>query len=239
MSEKKYPTPHINARPEDFAKTVIMPGDPQRAKRIAENFLDNASLVNDVRGMLAFTGTYKGTPVSVMGSGMGMPSIGIYSYELFNIFGVENIIRTGTCGGMQEFIDVGDIVLAMGASTNSSFANQYNLNGTYSAIAGYNLLKNAAECCDKNNMKYYVGNVLSSDVFYSDSSCWNKLGILGVEMEAAALYMNAAASGKNALTILTVSDLLFSDKKMTADQRLSSVDKMLEIALETAIKAGE
>ena len=234
-----YPTPHINATPSDFAKTVLMPGDPLRAKFIAENFLENAKLVNNVRGIQGYTGTYKGVPVSVMASGMGMPSIGIYSYELYNFFGVENIMRIGSTGSMNENVHVRDIVIGMGACYNSNYARQYNLPGTYSAIADYQMMKNAIEMCDKKGVTYHVGNILSSDTFYdADPTCnerWQKMGVLCVEMEAAALYMNAAKAGKRALAIMTVSDHILTGEATTAEERQNSFTEMMEVALETAI----
>lgn len=234
-----YPTPHINATPSDFAKTVLMPGDPLRAKFIAENFLENAKLVNNVRGIQGYTGTYKGVPVSVMASGMGMPSIGIYSYELYNFFGVENIMRIGSTGSMNENVNVRDIVIGMGACYNSNYARQYNLPGTYSAIADYQMMKNAIEMCDKKGVTYHVGNILSSDTFYdADPTCnerWQKMGVLCVEMEAAALYMNAAKAGKRALAIMTVSDHILTGEATTAEERQNSFTEMMEVALETAV----
>lgn len=234
-----YPTPHINATPSDFAKTVLMPGDPLRAKFIAENFLENAKLVNNVRGIQGYTGTYKGVPVSVMASGMGMPSIGIYSYELYNFFGVENIMRIGSTGSMNENVHVRDIVIGMGACYNSNYARQYNLPGTYSAIADYRMMKNAIEMCDKKGVTYHVGNILSSDTFYdADPTCnerWQKMGVLCVEMEAAALYMNAAKAGKRALAIMTVSDHILTGEATTAEERQNSFTEMMEVALETAV----
>ena len=233
-----YPTPHINAKPEDFAKTVLMPGDPLRAKFIAENFLDNPRLVNNVRGIQGYTGTYKGVPVSVMASGMGMPSIGIYSYELFSVFCVENIIRVGSAGGMQENIKVRDIVIGMGACTNSSYGTQYGLNGTFSAIASYNLLRTCVDKAEEMKLSYHVGNLLSSDTFYSDdtSSDWGKMGVMAVEMEAAALYMNAARLGKNALAICTVTENLLTGEATSSEERQESFTEMMILALETAIK---
>ena len=242
---KNYPTPHINATPKDFAKTVLMPGDPLRAKFIAENFLENTKLVNNVRGIHGYTGTYKGTPVSVMASGMGMPSIGIYSYELFNFFEVDNIIRVGSAGGMSEKVNVRDIIIAQGACTDSNYAHTFNLPGTFSAIADFELLKTAVDKADELNLKYAVGNVLSSDIFYNDLSdvsdnmtptaLWGKMGVLGVEMEAAALYMNAARSGKNALAILTVSDHLLTGESLSAEDRQNSFTDMMTLSLETAV----
>lgn len=240
-----YPTPHINATPEDFAKTVLMPGDPLRAKFIAENFLTNAKLINNVRGIHGYTGTYKGSPVSVMASGMGMPSIGIYSYELFNFFGVDNIIRVGSAGGMNKDIKVRDIIIAQGACTDSNYAHTFNLPGTFAPIADFNLLKTAVKKADELSLSYSVGNVLSSDVFYNDfegvpenmtsSALWGKMGVLGVEMEAAALYMNAARSGKSALAILTVSDHLLTGESLSAEERQNSFTDMMTLSLETAV----
>ena len=240
-----YPTPHINATPADFAKTVLMPGDPLRAKFIAENFLTDAKLVNNVRGIHGYTGTYKGTPVSVMASGMGMPSIGIYSYELFNFFDVENIIRVGSAGGMSEKVKVRDIIIAQGACTDSNYAHTFNLPGTFAPIADFKLLKTAVNKADELKLKYCVGNVLSSDVFYGDmqgvsedntaSALWGKMGVLGVEMEAAALYMNAARAGKNALAILTVSDHLLTGESLSAEDRQNTFTDMMKLSLETAV----
>ncbi|MBR4286106.1 MAG: purine-nucleoside phosphorylase [Clostridia bacterium] len=242
---KNYPTPHINATPLDFAKTVLMPGDPLRAKFIAENFLENAKLVNNVRGIHGYTGTYKGTPVSVMASGMGMPSIGIYSHELFNFFDVDNIIRVGSAGGMSEKVRVRDIIIAQGACTDSSYAHTFNLPGTFSPIADFKLLKTAVDKADELKLQYCVGNVLSSDIFYNDLSdvpdnmtptaLWGKMGVLGVEMEAAALYMNAARSGKNALAILTVSDHLLTGEGLSAEERQNTFTDMMKLSLETAV----
>ena len=235
-----YPTPHINAKPGDFGRTVLMPGDPLRAKFIAENFLTNPVLVNNVRGVQGYTGEYKGVKVSVMASGMGMPSIGIYSYELFNFFDVDNIIRVGSAGGMQENVHVRDLVIGMGASTNSGYGAQFGLPGSFSAIASYPLMAAAIESAKENGADYHVGNILSSDTFYSDdaeaSAKWRKLGVMAVEMEAAALYMNAARAGKNALAILTISDHLLTGEATTAEERQNSFTQMMEVALETAVK---
>jgi purine-nucleoside phosphorylase len=245
MSEKNYPTPHINATPEDFAKTVLMPGDPLRAKYIAENFLTDAKLVNNVRGVQGYTGTYKGKRVSVMASGMGMPSIGIYSYELYNFFGVENIIRVGSAGTYHKDVHVRDIVIAEGASYDSNYVSQFHLPGTFSAIADFKLLRTCVEIADKKKLNYHVGNIHSSDIFYGDLSdapemiqpvrAWGKMGILAVEMEAAALYMNAARAGKRALAICTISDSLVTGEATTAEERQTSFTAMMELALETAI----
>ena len=245
---KPYPTPHIAATPEDFAKTVLMPGDPLRAKFIAENFLENAILVNNVRGIQGYTGTYKGARVSVMASGMGMPSIGIYSYELYNFFGVENIMRIGSAGALDPKIKVRDIVMGMGASTNSNFASQYHLPGTFSAICSYEMLRTCVEVADEMKLRYNVGNLLSSDTFYTDekgvpadltaNAVWTKMGISAIEMEAAALYMNAARCGKNALAICTVSDHIVTGEVTTAEERQNSFTDMMTLALETAKRLG-
>ncbi len=240
----KYPTPHINATPDDFAKTVLMPGDPKRSAFIAKNFLTGAVLVNDVRGVQGYTGTYKGTRVSVMASGMGMPSIGIYSYELFNFFGVENIIRVGSAGGLTERVKIRDIVLGMGACTNSDFAAQFHLPGTFAPIADYSLLRAAADLAEEQKLRYKVGNLLSSDPFYNDEAAlpeamrstpaWAKMGVLAVEMEAAGLYMNAARAGKRALAMCTISDHLVTGEATSAEERQNSFTDMMTLALETA-----
>lgn len=233
-------TPHNSANVGDFAKTVLMPGDPLRAKFIAETFLKNAKLVNDVRGIHGYTGEYNGVKVSVMASGMGQPSIGIYSYELFKFYGVENIIRVGSCGGLTENLHVKNVVLAMGACTNGNYFSQYGLRGNFSAIADYNLLKTAEETAKSKNISVTVGNVLSSDTFYDDSGDtlnWAKMGVLGVEMEAAALYMNAARLNKRALAILTVSDsFIHTDEIASPAEREKSFTDMITLALETAVK---
>ena len=231
------PTPHISAKPGDFAETVLMPGDPLRSKFIAETFLEDAVLVNNVRGVQGYTGTYKGKRVSVMASGMGMPSIGIYSYELFNFYGVKNIIRVGTAGVIRPDLKVRDIVIGQGACTNSSFGNQFNLPGTYAPICSYELLRKAVDAAENMGVNAVVGNLYSSDCFYDDSmrlSDWQKMGVLAVEMEAAALYMNAARAGKNALAICTISDNPFTGEETTAEERQMSFTKMMEIALEIA-----
>lgn len=232
------PTPHISAKKEDFARTVLMPGDPLRAKYIAETFLEDAVLVNPVRGVNGYTGMYNGKRVSVMASGMGMPSIGIYSYELFNMYQVENIIRIGTAGAMHPDLHVRDVVFGMGACTNSSFAEQFELPGTYAPIASYELLQKGIDVVKEiGNINYRVGNLLSSDTFYDDSKGamkWSKMGVLAIEMEAAALYMNAARAGKNALAICTISDSLVTGECTTSDERQSSFNDMVKIALEIA-----
>ncbi len=241
-----YPTPHINAKPEDFAKTVLMPGDPLRAKFIAENFFTDAKLINNVRGIQGYTGTYKGKPVSVMASGMGMPSIGIYSYELFNFFDIDNIIRVGSAGGMTKSINLRDIIIAQGACTDSRYVHTFRLPGTFAPIADFNLLKTAVNTADELSLEYSVGNILSTDAFYNDledveenmtpTALWGKMGVLGVEMEAAALYMNAARSGKSALAILTVSDHLLTGESLSAEERQNSFTDMMTLSLETAVK---
>ncbi len=238
-----YPTPHINAKPEDFAKTVLMPGDPLRAKFIAENFLDDAFLVNNVRGIHGYTGAYKGKKVSVMASGMGMPSIGIYSYELFNFFGVENILRIGSAGAMQENIKVRDIVIGMGACTNSSFADQYGLPGKFAPICNFTLLEAAVKSAKERGLNFHVGNLLSSDTFYNDDASdtlkWAKMGVMAVEMEAAALYMNAARCDKRALAICTISDSLVTGAALDSDARQNSFTDMMSLALDIAVEMDD
>ena len=238
-----YPTPHINATPQDFAKTVLMPGDPLRSKFIAENFLENAKLINNVRNIQGYTGTYKGKKVSVMASGMGIPSIGIYSYELFNFFDVDNIIRIGSAGSINYDVKVRDIVFAMGASTNSDYARQFNLRGSYSAIADYDLLSAAVSKAKDCGANYHIGNILSSDTFYdADEKAnenWIKMGLLCIEMETAALYMNAARSGKHALGMFTISDHILTGDNLSAEERQNTFTQMMEIALETAISLPE
>ena len=239
----KFHTPHIKAEPADFAKTVLMPGDPLRAKFIAENFLEDARLVNNVRGIQGYTGTYKGVPVSVMASGMGMPSIGIYSYELYNFFGVENIIRVGSAGGTSHKVKIRDVIIGMGACTTSNYAVQYNLEGTYAPICDYELMTAAIDEAKKIGANYVVGNILSSDIFYNAnpaaSEKWTKMGVLGVEMEAAALYMNAAYAGKRALAICTVSDHLLTGEALDSDARQNSFTDMMEIALGVAVQMSK
>lgn len=235
-------TPHNNAEKNDIAKTVLMPGDPLRAKFIAENYLENPFCYNEVRGMLGYTGTYKGVKVSVQGSGMGMPSIGIYSHELFNEYDVENIIRVGTAGAISDKANLRDLIIGMSASTNSSYASQYRLPGTYAPTASWKLLSAAVSSAEEKDCVYHVGNIFSSDTFYDDASSlaeWHKMGVIGIEMEAAALYMNAARAGKNALCILTVSDCPLKGLSTTAQERQTSFRDMMEIALETALKVSE
>jgi len=231
-------TPHNNANKGDIAQTVIMPGDPLRAKFIAENYLENPVCYNEVRGMLGYTGTYKDVRISVQGSGMGMPSMGIYSWELLTEYDVQNIIRTGTAGAISDSVNLRDIIIAMSASTNSAYASQYRLPGTYAPTASWKLLSNAVKVTENMNLNFHVGNIFSSDTFYDDAdslSEWQKMGVLGIEMETAALYMNAARTGKNALCILTVSDCPLRDLSTSAEERQTSFRSMMEIALETAV----
>jgi len=217
-----------------------MPGDPLRAKFIAETFLENAVLVNNIRGIGGYTGEYKGHRVSVMASGMGMPSIGIYSYELYNFYGVENIMRIGSAGSINMNIHVRDIVFGMGACTNSNFASQYKLPGTFAATASYELLTAAVEEAKRLGANYHVGNILSSDTFYNDdteaTAKWAKMGVMAIEMEAAALYMNAARAGKRALALCTISDHILTGEATSAEERQNTFTTMMEIALETAVK---
>ena len=239
------PTPHIAAKPGDFGKTVLMPGDPLRSKFIAENFLENPVLVNNVRGVHGYTGTYKGVKVSVMASGMGMPAIGIYSHELYNGYGVENIIRVGSAGSIQENIDLYDIVLGQGACTDSNFAAQFHIPGTFAPIADFRLLTAAVQACQEQGATYHVGNINSSDVFYGDhvgvpeglDSVYGlkKMGVMALEMEAAALYMNAARSGKRALCICTISDHVLKGVETTSEERQNAFTQMMKIALDVAV----
>lgn len=230
---------HNNAKPGDVAETVLMPGDPLRAKFIAETYLEDPICYNTVRNMLGYTGTYKGKRISVQGSGMGMPSIGIYSYELFSQYGVENIIRIGSAGSLSENVNIRDVVIAMGACTNSNYASQYELPGTYAPIASYGLLRRAVDAGERLGAVCHVGNVLSSDTFYDDADSalkWQKMNVLAIEMEAAALYMNAARLGKNALCILTISDSMVHPEQFTTpEERQKTFTDMMEIALETAV----
>lgn len=229
-------TPHIKPNGVEIAETMLLPGDPLRAKFIAENFLEKPVLFNEVRGMLGYTGEYKGKKVSVMGTGMGSPSMAIYSWELINIFGVKNLIRIGSCGAMQNDIKLYDIILAMGAATNSNYAHQWNLPGQFPITASYELLEKAKKIADEKNYKVHVGNVLSSDVFYNADETatekWAKMGILAEEMETTSLYLNAASAGAKALTILTVSDHMITHEQTTQEERQTSFTKMIEIALD-------
>ncbi|HZJ57910.1 MAG TPA: purine-nucleoside phosphorylase [Clostridia bacterium] len=231
------PTPHNKARMGEIAPTVIMPGDPLRAKFIAENYLEDARCFNDIRGMLGFTGFYKGLRVSTMGHGMGIPSVGIYTYELFNFYGVENIIRVGSAGGIRDDVKLRDIVIAMGACTNSNYALQYGLPGAFAPIADYSLLERAVSTAVQKDLEIKVGNIFTSDTFYDDSESlgkWKQMGVLAVEMEAAALYMNAAKAGKNALCICTISDLPFTGEACTSEERQTTFTQMIELALDIA-----
>ncbi|MCQ2346871.1 MAG: purine-nucleoside phosphorylase [Paludibacteraceae bacterium] len=233
MNTNNTPTPHIGAKYGDFAETVIMAGDPLRAKLMAERFLENAVQVNNVRGMLAYTGTHNGKRVSVMGHGMGIPSIGIYSYELFNFYGVKTIIRVGSAGSIHKDLHIGDLAIAMGACTNSNYADQYELPGTYAPIADFDLCRRAADACEKFGYKYKVGNVFSSDTFYTENphnEKWINMGVLAVEMEAPALYMNAARSGNKALVICTISDNIITGEATSAEERQNSFTHMMDVA---------
>lgn len=229
------PTPHNEAKEGDIAKTVLMPGDPLRAKYIADHYLENVKCFNTVRNMLGFTGKYQGKQVSVMGGGMGMPSVGIYTYELYHFYGVDQIIRIGSAGGLSDKVKVKDIVLAMGACTNSNYASQFELPGAYAPIADFNLLKNAADEAEKRGISTMVGNVLSSDIFYDSrkdvNDRWKAMNVLAVEMEAAALYMNAAKAGKKALCMLTISDHMYTGESLPAKERETGFTQMMELAL--------
>ncbi len=233
-------TPHNNAQIKDIADIVLMPGDPLRAKYICENFLENAYEINNVRNMLGYTGTYKGRRVTVMGGGMGVPSIGIYSYELFNIYGVESIIRVGSAGSISEKLPLKKIVLAMGASTNSNYASQFKLPGTFAPICDFSLLYNAYETAKELDIDVAVGNILTSDTFYTEfkenDTIWNKMDVLAVEMEAAGLYMNAARAGKKALCMTTVSDNILTGEGLPTMERQQGLNDMITLALETSLK---
>lgn len=235
------PTPHIAAKKADIAKTVLMPGDPLRAKYIADNFLENPVLVNNVRGVQGHTGTWKGVPVTVMASGMGIPAIGIYSWELFNFYDVDNIIRIGTAGALRDDLNLMDVVVGQGACTDSNYAHQFELSGTFAPIADYTLLSAAVEAGREHGVEMKVGNVLSSDNFYAPRGCdgndkWRDMGVMAVEMEAAGLYMNAAYAGKRALCLCTISDHIYRGEMLSSDERQKSLVQMLEIALDTAVK---
>lgn len=231
-------TPHNAAEPGAIAKTVLMPGDPLRAKFVAETYLENPVCFNTVRNMLGFTGTYHGKPVSVMGSGMGMPSIGIYSYELFHFYNVDRIIRIGTAGGIADGVQLRDVVVGVGACTDSNYAAQFRLPGTFAPIASFRLAEKAVQAARRLGVPVRAGNVLSSDLFYGDDETsletWKKMGVLAVEMESAALYMNAASAGKEALCLLTISDCPLRGEALPAEERQTSFTQMMEIALETA-----
>ncbi|MDO5014915.1 MAG: purine-nucleoside phosphorylase [Clostridia bacterium] len=236
------PTPHINANKNDFAKTVLMPGDPLRSKFIAENFLSDVKLVNEVRCAYGYTGKYKGQSVSVMTSGMGMPSMAIYSHELFNFYDVENIIRVGSAGAISENLKIFDIIAASSACTNSNFANNFQINGSFSPQANFDLLKICDCIANEKNINLNIGPVFTSDHFYdfgNDAQSFKKFGVLGVEMETAALYINAALSGKKALSLLTVSDIPGKNVEISSKEREKGFEEMISLALETAILIGE
>lgn len=237
------PTPHISAAKGQIAKTVLMPGDPLRSKFIAETYLENPVLVNNVRGVQGYTGKWRGAPVTVMASGMGIPAIGIYSWELYNFYDVDNIIRIGSAGGLQDDVQLMDIVMGLGACTDSNFAHQFGLNGTFCPIADYVLLSEAVSAAVEKGVTPKVGNLLSSDNFYSDGTDsadpWKKMGVLAVEMESAGLYMNAARAGKRALCICTISDHLYRSGALSSDERQNSLTQMIEIALDTAVRMSK
>ena len=234
MSTNNTPTPHIGAKYGEIAETVIMAGDPLRARFMAEKYLENPVCINEVRGMLGFTGTYNGKRVTMMGHGMGMPSIGLYTYELYNFYGVKTIIRVGSAGAYNKNLHLGDLVLAEGACTDSNYSDQYELDGMFAPIGDFELLCKAANTCEKMGLNYMVGNVVSSDLFYRENpntKGWIKMGVLAVEMEVAALYMNAARSGNRALGILTISDHILTGEKTTSEQRQKTFTDMMEVAL--------
>lgn len=239
MEENRVPTPHIGAQAGEIAETILLPGDPLRAKYIAENFLTDAKQFNSVRNMFGYTGYYKGRRVSVMGTGMGCPSMGIYSYELIHFYGCRNLIRIGTAGSLQEKVKIRDLVIGMGACTTSNYVKQFCLPGDYSCICSFELLEKAVKAARDKGMNCHVGNILSSDMFYNPElppagTSWEKMGVLAVEMEAAALYSNAAAAGANALCILTISDSLVTGEATTAQERQTTFTNMMEVALELA-----
>lgn len=238
------PTPHIAAKEGEIAKTVLMPGDPLRAKFIAETFLTDPVLVNNVRGVQGHTGTWKGVPVTVMASGMGIPAIGIYSYELYNFYNVDNIIRIGSAGALRDDLKLMDVVAAQGACTDSNFVHQFELNGSFAPICDYTLLSEAVAAAKERGIDMKVGNILSSDNFYSpagkdSSDRWRDMGVMAVEMEAAGLYLNAAAAGKRALCICTISDHIYRPEALSAEDRQLSLRQMIEIALDTAVRMSE
>ena len=236
-------TPHNEAKLGEIAPIVLMSGDPLRAELIAKEYLEGTQCFNRVRGMLGYTGTYKGTRISVMGHGMGIPSIGIYSYELFNMYDVQAILRLGSAGAISEKVRVKDLVIGMGASTDSAYGRQFELPGTFAPLADYELLKTVVSCCDAKGASYHVGNILSSDIFYEEradvNAKWARMGVLAVEMEASALYMNAARAGKRALTICTVSDHLLTGERLSSEERQSGLLQMLEVGLETGLAANQ
>lgn len=231
-------TPHIKPNGVEIAETILLPGDPLRAKFIAETFLEDYQCFNEVRGMLGYTGTFKGKKISVMGTGMGPASMGIYSWELINVFGVKNLIRIGTCGAMQEDIELYDVIFGMGTATDSNYGHQFKLPGQFPLTASFDLLQKAKKIADEKGQKVHIGNILSSEIFYSaDPNAmdnWRKMGILSVEMESVALYWNAIQARVNALCILTVSDHLITGEQTTTEERQKAFTKMMEIALELA-----
>ena len=234
------PTPHNSAEKGQIAKTVLMPGDPLRAKYIAENFLQNAALVNNVRGVQGYTGTYGGVPVTVMASGMGIPAIGIYSYELYNFYDVENIIRIGSAGALADDLKLRDVVAGMSAGTDSNFAQKFGVPGALAPTADFTLLRTAVECAEEKGLRIRVGSLLSSDSFYNDDPTaldrWKKMGVLAVEMEAAGLYLTAARAGRRALCLCTISDHIYRPEKLSHEERQLGFDEMISLALETAKK---
>lgn len=238
MSTEKVPTPHIGARQGEIAPTMLMPGDPLRAKFIAETYLSGAVCVNTVRNMLAFTGDYQGKRITVMGGGMGMPSVGLYTYELFHFYDVQQIIRIGTAGTLSDRAQLRDVVIGVGASTDSNYASQYGLPGVFAPIADFDLARAAAEAGERLGIRTAVGNILSTDVFYSDNpealERWRNMGIIAVEMEAAALYLNAARAGRRALCLLTISDAPLRGEALSAEERQTSFHDMMRLALEIA-----
>lgn len=237
-------TPHISADPDDFASTVLMPGDPLRAKFIAEEFLTDAKLVNNIRGVQGHTGLWKGVPVSVMASGMGIPAISIYSWELFHFFDVDNIIRVGSAGALSMDLNVRDLVAAMGACTDSNISRSMGIEGYFAPIADFRLLSAAAEAAVERGIDLHIGNILSSDSFYSSpehnkNDSWRNMNVLAVEMEAAGLYTNAAYARKAALTLCTISDHIYKHEEMTPQERQTSLTDMIEVALDTAAKVSK
>ena len=235
-------TPHNSAKAGDFARTVLQPGDPLRAAFLAETFLDRPRLVNNVRGIQGYTGTYRGVPVSVMASGMGMPSMGIYCHELYKEYEVENILRIGSAGAISRRLRLRDVVAAQGVCTNSNFAHQFQLPGTFAPIADFTLLETAVGAAREMGVEMPVGNLLSSDTFYDASNStmkWAEMGVLAVEMEAAALYMTAAYLGKRALAICSISDSIVTGEALPAEDRQTTFTTMMKIALETAVKMAE
>ena len=243
MAVKESPSACIAAEEADVAKVMLMPGDPLRAKYVAEHYLENPVCFNTVRNMLGYTGTYKGKKISVMGHGMGVPSIGLYTYELYNFYGVESIIRIGSAGGIGDDVKVRDVVIAMGASTHPHFADQYRFPGQLCATADYGMLRDAVAAAEKMGVRADVGQVFTADQFYNDNSeaagTYRKFGILAVEMETAGLYWTAQRLGKKALSILTISDHIFTGEALSAEERQDSFHEMMEIALETAWNVAE